>query len=200
VRPRGHMSSARSQRQNQTPDWPVMRTAQVRTAGAEAAAGCCTSASPARLRPHRAADACCQYPGLSADGQERPLPRSLPATRQGRLKPRAYFGVAGVLHGGVWPASVVARNCCELYGLSKVRQGPAKAAACLRACRRSQVCAPSHISPAAPPRSSPAPALLHLSIAVALASATVLVSPWRSQLFALPRRLAWSTCWRCNPS
>ncbi|KAG2440770.1 hypothetical protein HXX76_003626 [Chlamydomonas incerta] len=43
--------------------------------------------------------------------------RHMPYTAEGRLKPRCYFGQAGVLHNGVWPGTVIARNCCELYGL-----------------------------------------------------------------------------------
>ncbi|KAG2442021.1 hypothetical protein HYH02_009813 [Chlamydomonas schloesseri] len=43
--------------------------------------------------------------------------RHMPYTAEGRLKPRCYFGQAGVLHSGVWPGTVIARNCCELYGL-----------------------------------------------------------------------------------
>ncbi|GFR51910.1 hypothetical protein Agub_g14394, partial [Astrephomene gubernaculifera] len=45
--------------------------------------------------------------------------RHMPYSVEGRLKPRCLFGQAGVLHGGVWPATVIARNCCELYGLGR---------------------------------------------------------------------------------
>ncbi|EFJ48067.1 hypothetical protein VOLCADRAFT_117675 [Volvox carteri f. nagariensis] len=45
--------------------------------------------------------------------------RYMPYSAEGRLKPRYFFGQAGVRHGGVWPATVIARNCCELYSLDK---------------------------------------------------------------------------------
>ncbi|GLI64373.1 hypothetical protein VaNZ11_007619, partial [Volvox africanus] len=45
--------------------------------------------------------------------------RYMPYSAEGRLKPRYFFGQAGVLHGGVWPATVIARNCCELYSLDR---------------------------------------------------------------------------------
>ncbi|KXZ53940.1 hypothetical protein GPECTOR_6g858 [Gonium pectorale] len=45
--------------------------------------------------------------------------RHMPYSAEGRMKPRCLFGQAGVLHGGVWPATVIARNCCELYGIDR---------------------------------------------------------------------------------
>ncbi|KAG2496753.1 hypothetical protein HYH03_005162 [Edaphochlamys debaryana] len=45
--------------------------------------------------------------------------RYMPYTAEGRLKPRYLFGQAGVMHAGVWPATVIARNCCELYALDR---------------------------------------------------------------------------------
>lgn len=39
-------------------------------------------------------------------------------TIQGRLKRTYHFGHASAVHGGTWPGTVVARNCCELFSLS----------------------------------------------------------------------------------